>query len=63
MTYLSRRTREISEEDAVPQRVRDAARIGATVQFMGKRIDPITAWRISGVWPWEEPVSHMGRGA
>lgn len=63
MTYLSQRMREIREEEAVPREVREAYRRGETVRFMGKDIDPIVAWKISGNWPWEEPVSYRGRGA
>lgn len=62
MTYLARRTREIREEAAVPGEVRAAMRRHETVQFMGRRIDPVTAWRISGVWPWIDTVNYLGRG-
>jgi hypothetical protein len=61
MTYLSKRTREIREEESVPAAVREDHRNRVTVRFIGKDIDPITAWQISKVWPWEEPVSYMGR--
>lgn len=63
MTYLSRRTREIREEDAIPASVRIAEREGATVRFMGHRVDAITAHRMS-IWPpVGELVSYRGRGA
>jgi hypothetical protein len=62
MTYLSRRHREIREEDGVPSSARQAARARVSVRFMGKDIDPITAWRI-GSWPVQEIVNYRGRGA
>lgn len=61
MTYLSRRMREIRAEESVPAEVRTALRRGETVAFMGRRIDPVTAWRISGVWPWVDTISYLGR--
>lgn len=63
MTYLSKRMREIKDEEAVPADVREAHRNGETVRFLGRSIDPVTAWRISGVWPWVEPVNYRGRAA
>lgn len=62
MSYLSMRMREIRAEEAVPVAAREANRRGESVVFMGHRIDPITAWRISGVWPWVDAVSYLGRG-
>lgn len=63
MTYLSQRMREIREEEAVPAEVREACREGVKVWFMGREIDPVTAWRI-GIWPGPgETVNYMGRGA
>jgi len=61
MTYLSRRTREIRDEDAVPTSARDANRRGDVVRLMGHLVDPITAWRI-GAWPVVETVNYLGRG-
>lgn len=64
MSYLSRRMREIRAEESIPAAVREANRRGETVQLMGHRIDPVTAYRISGTWrPWPERVSYLGRGA
>ena len=63
MTYLSMRMREIREEEAVPKAVREAHRRKETVRFLGRDIDPVTAWRITGTWPWEDSVSYLGRGA
>jgi hypothetical protein len=62
MTYLARRMREIREEESVPGEVRAAMRRGETVQFLGRAIDPVAAWRISSVWPWVETISYRGRG-
>jgi hypothetical protein len=63
MTYLSRRMREHRYEDEVPADVRQDVRSGVTVRFMGRDVDAVTAWRMSGVWPWIEAVDYMGRGA
>lgn len=61
MTYLSRRMREHRYEDAVPQEVRQDARDGITVRFMGKDVDAVTAWRI-GIYPEKGVVvNYMGR--
>jgi hypothetical protein len=62
MSYLSRRIREHAYEDVVPAEVRQAARDGLTVRFMGREVDAVTAWRMS-MWPPEETVSYLGRGA
>lgn len=63
MSYLSRRMREHRYEEEVPAAVRQAARDRVTVRFMSRDIDAVTAWRMSGVWPWEDAISYLGRGA
>lgn len=67
MSYLSRRIREIREEEAVPKEVRQDHRAGVTFRFIGKDIDAVTAWRI-GAWylPGDRElheIRYTGRGA